>query len=97
MGCIPTSNSNKGNLIIRVMELNYYIYMYNQSIICLVRGLEAIRHLPLLRVKSDPSYAVVEVERVNVVMHSIKLILSFFQRMCIFSQIKSHLFCGKRY
>ena len=76
MGCIYTSDSNKSRIIIRVMELKYYMYIFNQSVICRIRGLEAIRHLrvreleairhmPRSRVKGDPSFAVIEVERVK--------------------------------
>ena len=60
MGCIHTSNSNKSRIIIRLMELKYYIYIFNQSVICRVRGLEAIRHLPRSRTGGDPSYAAFE-------------------------------------
>ena len=45
MGCIHTSNSNKSRITIRVMELKYYIAMFNKPVICRVPGLEAIRHL----------------------------------------------------
>ena len=45
MGCIHTRNSNKNGIIIRVMELKCYIYIFNQSVICGGRELEAIRHL----------------------------------------------------
>ena len=64
MGCIHTSDSNKSRIIIRVRELKY-IYIFNQSVICRVRGLEAIRHLPRSRVRGYPSFAGIEVERVK--------------------------------
>ena len=47
MGCIYTSNSNKNRITIRVMELKYCIDIFKQSVICGVRMLEALRHLPL--------------------------------------------------
>ena len=37
-----------------------------RSIICRVRRLEAIRHMPHSRMRGNPSYTVIEVERVNV-------------------------------
>ena len=51
MGCIHASNSNKSRITICVMELKYYIYIFNPSVIWRVRGdpsfgaLEAISHL----------------------------------------------------
>ena len=60
MGYIHTSNSNKSRITIRAMELKYYIDILNQSVICRVRGLEAIHHLPHSRVRTDPSFAVIE-------------------------------------
>ena len=65
MGCIHTSNSNKIRITIHVMELKYHIYIFKQSVICRVPLLEAIRHMPRLRVRGDPSFAVIEVERIN--------------------------------
>ena len=59
MGYIHTSNSNTSRIIIRVMELKYYIYILNLSVICRVRGLEVIRHLLRSRT-GDPSYAAFE-------------------------------------
>ena len=56
MGCIHTSNSNKSRITIRVKELKYYIDIFNQSIICHVQGLEAIRHLSCLRVRGNSRY-----------------------------------------
>ena len=53
MGCIHTRK--KSGIIIRVVELNYYIYIFNQSVIWRVRRLEAIRHLERSRVTDDPS------------------------------------------
>ena len=43
MGCIHISIIVI-KVTIRVMELRYYIYIFNQSVICHARGLEAIRH-----------------------------------------------------
>ena len=56
MGCIHTSNSNKSKITIRVMELNYYIDIFNQSVICRVRGLEVIRHSPSSMLKEHERY-----------------------------------------
>ena len=39
------------------MELKYYIYIFNQSVIWRVRGLEVIRHLARSRVRGDCSFA----------------------------------------
>ena len=61
MGCIHTRNSNKSRIIICVMELKYYIYIFNQSIILQVQGLEAIRHMSRSRVRGDQSFAAIEV------------------------------------
>ena len=52
MDCI-----NKSRITIRVMELKYYIDIFNQSVICCVQGLEEIRHLQRSRVSGDPSFA----------------------------------------
>ena len=38
MGCIHTRNSHKSRIIIRVMELKYYNYIFNQYIIWRVKG-----------------------------------------------------------
>ena len=54
MGCIYTSNSNKSTITVCVRELKYYSDIFNQSVICSVRGLEAMRHLPRLRVRGGP-------------------------------------------
>ena len=73
MGCIHTSNRNKSIITIRVMELNILIYLSNLSF----ATFEAIRHLPRLRryvirsrVKGGLYFAVIEVERVNVLIKS---------------------------
>ena len=47
---IVTRNSNKNRMIICVMELKYYIYKFNQSVIWRVQEIEAIRHLGALEV-----------------------------------------------
>ena len=67
MGCIHTKNSNKNRIIICVMELKYYLYIFNQSIIWRIRGLEAIRHLrrSRVRLRGDRSFAVIDVEEVK--------------------------------
>ena len=65
MSCIHTSNSNKSRITIRVMELKYYIDIFNQSVIYRIRGLEAICHLQRSRIRGYPSFAVIEVERVK--------------------------------
>ena len=63
MGCIHTSNSNESRIIICVKELKYYIYIFNQSVIWRILGLEAIRHLARSRVRGDPSFQGLEVIR----------------------------------
>ena len=50
MGCIHTSNGNKSRISIRVMDLKYYIDIFNHSVIWRNQGLEAIRHLARSRV-----------------------------------------------
>ena len=60
MGCIHTRNNNESRIIIRVMEVKYYIYIFNQSVIWRFRGLEAIRHLRRSMVRDDPSFAAFE-------------------------------------
>ena len=60
-----TRNSNKSRIIICIMELKYYIRIFNQSVIWHVRSLEVICHLRRSRVRGDPSFAVIEVERVK--------------------------------
>ena len=107
MGCIHTSNSNKSRITICVMELKCYIDIFNQSVICRVRGLETIRHLPSSRVRGDLSSAVIEVERVktwptlilpcvftNVCVDMDKL--SFIHSLINFSVMMSYLVCLKR-
>ena len=53
MGCIHTSNSSKSRITIRVMELNYYIDIFNQSVIWRVRGLESFNVIEMERVNSN--------------------------------------------
>ena len=52
------------------MVLKYYPYIFNQVVICGVRGLEASRHFRHSRVRGDQSFAVIEVERVKLFSHS---------------------------
>ena len=74
MGCLHTRNSHKSRIIIYVMELKYYIYIFNQSVIWRVKGdplfaaFERQRRSVICgvsRVRGDPSFAVIEVERVK--------------------------------
>ena len=60
MGCIHTSNSNKSRIC--VMELKYSIDIFNQSVIS---AFEGWRRSVICRVRGDPSFSVIEVERVK--------------------------------
>ena len=77
MGCIHTSNNNKSRIIICPIELKYYIYIFNQSVICRIRRLEAICHMLRSRVRGDPSFVIIEVERINKSKHYLECLIIF--------------------